>query len=546
MGQPKEALMRILLLFIMVNVAFAGGDGGCSSQTLPEIHPQVPSAHEEIEDAAPDTSVEAPRDHTTLIPGTEVRPLALASETAIRAGKLCGSGIISSLGIAAGDLDGDGWNDLILPNCDELLILRGRGDLTFEEPVVLSPGTTPEEFAISVYLYDADRDGQTDVIWMGTNGVRFLLNQGELVFEPVDGNLGITPRTGLPTSISIVDFNGDRRTDLFVAYTSPDFGMDVLTDGYADSDFLQPALYLGNEDGTFTEEPLPTTERWYGLHALATYQGEIILLNDFGHKSLVNSTVYRWTENEVVAIPFPQIFHNDPDGPMGGVWEDLYAEAGTAELVITDTGPIKAYTNVGSDWFESAGSYGLITEGISWSILVDDTDLDGNTDTILTQADFPIFHEVVTQDRMRSREIGTFLFTADGTKHFTSEVIGTTNAIGATLADLDGDGLREVVALEVDVMLPAWQEQRIQIFSAKSTQARVELTLDMSCAGATVRVGTATRHFIPYGNTGSYGNGTLALTFPIAGETEAEVTPLWGEVFSIAIIPNTRQEITCN
>ncbi|MFC1707325.1 FG-GAP repeat domain-containing protein [Planctomycetota bacterium] len=120
-------------------------------------------------------------------------------------------------GIAAGDLNGDGRLDLATANAGSndvtIYVQNAGGGLT---PSLMSPlpvGTTPTGLAIG----DLDGDGREDVVIAnrGSNNVSVYLqdaqgNLSESTTSPVSVGIG-------PMDVAIGDIDGDGRTDLGVA-----------------------------------------------------------------------------------------------------------------------------------------------------------------------------------------------------------------------------------------------------------------------------------------------------------------------------------------
>ncbi len=155
------------------------------------------------------------------------------------------SPILNSVTAVAGDLNGDGIQDLVLlqevfsTNENQIVTMLGNGDGTFRVAVVTSTPSLP------IYLETADfnNDGIPDISWV-------LRSSNEDVMEV---QLGIgngafeTPRSvPLPAFVpgyAIGDFNGDGRIDLAVVQ-GPDSG----------PNFIQ--VLLGNGSGSFPEREI--------------------------------------------------------------------------------------------------------------------------------------------------------------------------------------------------------------------------------------------------------------------------------------------------
>jgi hypothetical protein len=136
-------------------------------------------------------------------------------------------------GVAAGDLNGDGKQDIVVSTPGKTSVLLGNGDGTFRNHM---DHATTSGLAGQVLLYDFNGDGKLDVAIL-TGAVEILLGNG-------DGTLqaGLTVSTGtVLDQIVAADFNGDGKLDLAGV-------------GY-DSSTASTTVYMlaGNGDGTFQD-----------------------------------------------------------------------------------------------------------------------------------------------------------------------------------------------------------------------------------------------------------------------------------------------------
>jgi Bacterial Ig-like domain/FG-GAP-like repeat/FlgD Ig-like domain len=141
-------------------------------------------------------------------------------------------------GVAAGDLDGDGWVDLAVSSSgrDSVLVLRNLGGSGFAPPVGFSCGQTP----YATWLGDLDADGDLDAATANFNGhsVSVLLNDGNGVFGPfADYSAG--PGSDSPRWIDGADLDGDGDLDL------------VCCNGYS----YDVSVMINDGNGVLTAQP---------------------------------------------------------------------------------------------------------------------------------------------------------------------------------------------------------------------------------------------------------------------------------------------------
>lgn len=447
-----------------------------------------------------------------------------------------------SFGVTAVDLDADGHVDLAAPVCHEVRVWRGRGDGTFEDPQTLRIGLHELDLAMGVWFHDLDADGLPELFYPGTEGLRVLHNGGGLQFTDVVGNHGIPQRWGQPASLSFFDADGDGDLDLFAAFSFYSFNQVARASDQTAFEGTQNELYLRQEDGSFAAVRVPEGHGRYSLHTLPLDDGCWLTLSDFA-TAASESAQYCLRDGVVSLRAASQVLGTFLRAPMGGARDFMVGRRD--QLWLSEDSLVRAFDGSGRGWVAVGRTYGLRDYGFSWSVVSMDVDLDSYADAVVSFGRAPIFGEFPQRTYPGAAPETRGLRVYHGAARApldTVAVVDGPSFLGLAAADLDGDGLREVVAREVD---SEGGGGSLQVWRAASTRPRVELQLADACAGAVVDYGAVKRRFLPYTNTGSFGHGTAALT--LAWQQDVPVEIVLGErVWRYNPPPaNTRMRATC-
>src|SRR5256714_14242372 len=172
------------------------------------------------------------------------------------------------LGVAIGDYDNDGYDDIVVTALGQSRLFHNNGNGTFAD-VTSSAGLSGiSEFSTSAAWVDYDRDGKLDLVvanyvqWTPATDLRCTLdgthksyctpesykgvsarlwhNLGNGKFEDVTKKAGLYDPTSKGLGVAVLDYNNDGWPDLLLA-----------------NDTQPNKLYLNNRNGTFTESAVP-------------------------------------------------------------------------------------------------------------------------------------------------------------------------------------------------------------------------------------------------------------------------------------------------
>jgi enediyne biosynthesis protein E4 len=169
------------------------------------------------------------------------------------------------MGVAVGDYDNDGYDDLFVTAYGQSHLFHNNGNGTFTEVTQKAGLSGPKEFSTSAAWVDYDKDGRLDLVvgnyvqWTPEtdlyctldgksksyctpesykgSSVRLWHNRGDGTFEDATQKAGLNEPTSKTLGIAVLDYDNDGWPDmLFSNDTQPN------------------KLYRNNGNGTFTEK----------------------------------------------------------------------------------------------------------------------------------------------------------------------------------------------------------------------------------------------------------------------------------------------------
>jgi len=169
------------------------------------------------------------------------------------------------MGVAVGDYDNDGYDDLFITAYGQNRLFHNNGNGTFTDVTTTAGLQGPMEFSTSAAWVDYDKDGHLDLVvgnyvqWSADNdlfctldgksksyctpesykgaSVRLWHNNGDRTFTDVTQKAGLGDATSKTLGVAVLDYDNDGWPDLLFS-----------------NDTQPNKLYRNNGNGTFTEK----------------------------------------------------------------------------------------------------------------------------------------------------------------------------------------------------------------------------------------------------------------------------------------------------
>ncbi len=246
-------------------------------------------------DVAPQAFRDAPSFAAQMLHGADHWRTVLDGATGID--------VYGNNGVALGDFDNDGFDDLYvcqpagLPN----RLYRNRGDGTFTD-VTDHAGVGVLDNTACALFADLRNSGLQDLLVVTGSGPLLFVNRGDGTFaQKQDAFHFAQPPQGTFTHAAIADYDGDGRLDIFFCLYSYYLGLDQYhyPAPYFDARNGPPNFLLHNQgDGTFADRTaaagLHVDNDRYSFacawgHASAGQLPDLYVVNDFGRNNLFRS-----------------------------------------------------------------------------------------------------------------------------------------------------------------------------------------------------------------------------------------------------------------
>ena len=247
-------------------------------------------------------------------------------------------------GIAVGDIDNDGFDDVYIcqPSGLPNLLYRNRGDGTFEDVTEASGAGVLDNTACALFA-DIDNDGRQDLIVVTVENPLLFINLGNGRFEHhPDAFRFARPPQGAFTGAAVADYDRDGKLDVYFCLYSYYQGLDqyqVPTPFYDARNGPPNFLMHNNGDRTFADATEASgmnqdNDRYSFTCGWTDYNADgwpdLYVVNDFGRKNL-----YRNNGNGTFTDVAGEAGVDDVGAGMSVAWFDC-DNHGRQDLYVAD------------------------------------------------------------------------------------------------------------------------------------------------------------------------------------------------------------------
>ena len=505
-----------------------------------------------------------------LIDYRDIAPAAGLRGEAVSGSSTEKSYIVESTGtgLAVIDFDRDGLLDILLVSADRFeeegpeprhYLYKNLGGLRFAD-VTEESGIEHTGWAQGACVGDVDNDGFDDIVIPHWGQNRLYRNQGDGTFRDESERRGLTePTRRWGTGCAFFDFDRDGDLDLFIANylrfdpaktPKPGEGAECRWKGIAvlcgprGLPGESMSLYENDGRGMFADVSSQT-----GIETEKLYYGFTPLTGDFDNDG--------WTDVYVACDSTASLFFHNKGG---GMFEEIGVISGTAynmdgqeqagmgatagdfdldgDLDIFKTNfsndTHTLYLNEGMQMFmDETVTTGLAvnTQFLGWGTAFLDIDHDGLKDLFVANGHvYPGVDEAGVGETFRQRRLVYWNY-GRGRFHDMSEAAGPGvmdkhSSRGLAVADLDNDGTLEIVTVNMHED-PSLLKQFAPTANALIVDAR--LKSGRAAIGSRVRVKAHGRSQVDEVRSGGYhiSQGDMRLHFGLGQEESAVVTVSW-------------------
>ncbi len=323
--------------------------------------------------------------------------------------------ILETIGGGAGavDYDRDGFVDLVMTSGGKLegkevsglgaVLMRSNLDRNFKEVSIQAGVDCGKIYTHGVTSGDLNSDGFPDVLITGYYGLALFINQGDGTFVEVSAESGmVEPSWG--TSAAMADVDNDGNLDIYIAhYVDWSFKKHPPCQSSGKPDVCAPGIFTGLSDVLYRNQgdgKFLAASSQFGLQPEGKGLG--VLAADFNGDSKIDIYVANDTTNNFFYLNREGVLEEiglangtavddmgTPSGSMGLCTLDFDSDLRADIWVCNyENQAFGLYQNDGEANFRyattSAGLMALGTSAVAWGTAAQDYDLDGDEDIVVS------------------------------------------------------------------------------------------------------------------------------------------------------------------
>ena len=289
---------------------------------------------------------------------------------------------VNGSGVAVGDINQDGWPDILLAGLEgPSALYRNAGGWQFEDVTEQAGLSGINPFATGVALSDVNGDGFADVLVTSLGGgIQLFLNDGHGRFADASDASGLRNQGGA-TTMALADVDGDRDLDLYVGF----YKTATVKDLYAPSEIDFDRVVRQQADSFFVDESMAMHYRLIRqgnrLMRVELAEPDELYLNDgTGVFAPVD-----WTQGTFLDENGDTLTHAPMDWALTARFQDLNGDGWPDLYVCNDfESPDHIWLGDGRGQFRAMPAADLRqTSQSTMSVAVADVDADGHMDIFL-------------------------------------------------------------------------------------------------------------------------------------------------------------------